>query len=189
MNSKPAAAGKSSFDLVDIEKVFAIITPKANSIFLDLACGVGKYSIEAAKLVGAHGKVYAIDLWTEGVRILAAVAESQEMSNIKTILADITKDLPLDDKSIDACLIATTLHDLTKSGQQSVIKEIARLLKPEGKLNIIEFKKIDKGPGPPAEVRMEENVVDELVTSCGFEKLSYNEVGEFNYLIQYKKTT
>jgi ubiquinone/menaquinone biosynthesis C-methylase UbiE len=189
MNNKPVAAGKSSFDLVDTEKVFKIIDPKPDSCFLDLACGVGKYSIEIAKILGADNKIYAIDLWPEGIEFLAGEADSKNLKNIKTILADITKDLPLDDNSIDTCLIATALHDLTKTGQESVINEVARLLRPEATLNIIEFKKIEKGPGPPIDIRMGEEEVDKLVAPYGFEKISVNDVGAYNYLIQFKKST
>jgi len=53
----------------------------------------------------------------------------------------------------------------------------------------IEFKKIDKGPGPPIEIRMDEDQVEALVTPYGFKKLIGCEVGAFNYLSQYKKIT
>jgi hypothetical protein len=41
MGDKPIAAGKSSFDLIDTAKTFAIMHVKPNSCFLDLACGIG----------------------------------------------------------------------------------------------------------------------------------------------------
>ncbi len=83
--------------------------------------------------------------------------------------------------------MATILHDLSKSGQRAVIQEVTRLLKPGGMLNIIEFKKIEKGPGPPMKIRMDEQEVDSLVTEFGFIKVAGGEVGEFNYLLKYEK--
>ncbi len=52
MGGKPVAAGKSSFDLIDTEKTFAMIDVGPHSSFLDLACGIGTYSIEIAKTIG-----------------------------------------------------------------------------------------------------------------------------------------
>jgi hypothetical protein len=48
---------------------------------------------------------------------------------------------------------------------------------------------VDTGPGPPVDIRMNEKAVDELVIPLGFDKMSYAKVGDYNYLIQYKKTT
>ena len=109
MSDKPVAAGKSSFDLVDTKKTIAIIDAKPNSIFLDLACGIGKYSLEIAKKIGGNGIVYAVDLWHEGIDSLGQEIDLKNIKNIKTILADITNELPLSENSIDSCLIATTL--------------------------------------------------------------------------------
>lgn len=189
MNDKPVAAGKSSFDLIDSEKAFAMIDVKPNSSFLDLACGIGKYSIEIANKIGGKGTVYAIDLWQEGIEALNREIDIKSIKNIKTIIADIRNKLPLEDNSIDSCLMATILHDLSKSDQKSTVQEAARVVKPNGMLNIIEFKKIDKGPGPPMDIRMDEEDIKALVTQYGFIKVAGSEVGEFNYLLKYKKIT
>jgi len=189
LSDKPVAAGKSSFDLIDAEKTFAIIDVKPNSSFLDLACGAGKYSIEIANIIGDTGTVYAVDLWQEGIDALKQEINNKNIINIKPVLADISKKLPLEDSSIDSCLMATILHDLSESDQKSTIKEVARVVKPGGMLNIIEFKKIDKGPGPPINIRLEEDQIEALVTPYGFQKVIVSEVGDFNYLSKYNKIT
>lgn len=189
MKDKPVAAGKSSFDLIDTEKTFAIIDVKPDSSFLDLACGAGKYSIEIANRIGEKGTVYAVDLWQEGIEALKQEINIKSIMNIKAILADISNKLPLEESSIDSCLMATIIHDLSESDQKSAIKEVVRLVKPGGMLNIIEFKKIDKGPGPPIDIRMDEEQIEALVTPYGFEKVIGSEIGAFNYLLKYKKTT
>jgi len=189
MRDKPVAAGKSSFDLVDTEKAFAIIDVKPNSSFVDLACGTGKYSIEIAKNIGEKGTVYAVDLWQEGIEALKNEINLKRIKNIKPILADIRKKLPLEENTIDACLTAAILHDLSKSDQKATMQEICRLVKPGGMLNTIEFKKIEKGPGPPMDIRMEAAEIEALVTPYGFVKVIASEVGEFNYLSKYKKIT
>jgi len=186
-NNKPIAAGKSSIELVESDKVFDAIAPRPGQKFLDLACGFGKYSLEIAERVGPDGEVYALDLWPEGLEYLREQAAVRGLEQIEAMRVDMTGELPFPDRSLNACLIATTLHDLSKDQQRSVLNEVARTLQDGGELNIIEFKKIDVGPGPPVEVRMEEEEVDALVTSHGFEKIGRADVGDYHYLTRYRK--
>ena len=188
MSDRPVAAGKSSFDLIDKEEAFAIIAIQPHSSFLDLACGAGNYCTEIANRIGEKGTVYAIDLWQEGIDTLNQKISTGGIKNIKTILADITTELPVEENSIDSCLMATILHDLSKNGQQAAIGEVARLVKPGGMLNILEFKKIEKGPGPPLRIRMDEQEIEVLVTKYGFTKVAGGDVGDFNYLVKYVKS-
>ncbi|MCP3875421.1 MAG: class I SAM-dependent methyltransferase, partial [Desulfobacteraceae bacterium] len=124
-----------------------------------------------------------------GIDALNLEIGKKNIKNIKTILADISKKLPLEENSIDSCLMATILHDLSRIDQKATVQEAARLLKPDGMLNIIEFKKIDKGPGPSLSVRMDEAEIEELVTQYGFNRVGGGLVGEFNYLLKYQKVT
>jgi len=117
MSKEPVAAGKSSYDLIDTEKTFEMIGVKPGSSFLDLGCGAGKYSIRIAKDIGPEGTVYAVDLWQEGIDSLRKEADETGMRNMRTIVADICRKLPLDEGSIDSCLMATILHDLSKKAR------------------------------------------------------------------------
>ena len=189
MSEKPVAAGKSSFDLIDTVKMFTLMDITPDSHFLDLACGIGKYSIEIADKIGVKGTVYSVDLWQEGIEALKQEIKTKNIKNINAIFADISKKLPLEESSIDSCLMATILHDLSESDQKSTLQEVARIIKPGGMLNIIEFKKINNGPGPPIDIRMDEEQVESLVTPYGFIKVIGSEIGSFNYLLKYNKIT
>src|SRR3990172_8642303 len=83
MHEKPVAAGKSSFDLVDKEKVFAALDLKKDTVVLDVACGVGKYSIAASEIIGNEGAIYAIDLWEEGINSLKQTIAEKGIKNIR----------------------------------------------------------------------------------------------------------
>lgn len=187
MSDKPVAAGKSSFDLIDREKALGLIAAKPGSRFLDLACGFGHYSLAIAERIGDHGRVYAVDLWPEGIAALSREIAKRGIANIRPIVADIRNKLPIEESSIDACLLATILHDLSQEDRRSTLQEIVRLLKPGGMLTVIEFKKIDKGPGPPIAIRMDGAEIDALVTPYGFTKVAGDEVGEFNDLLKYER--
>ena len=70
--------------------------------------------------------------------------KKKNITNIMTLLADAGKQIEIDDYSSDLCLMATVLHDFEEAGQADIVlKEIKRLLRPNGCLAVIEFKKIE----------------------------------------------
>lgn len=188
MDKKPVAAGKSSFDLIDPAAFFASLQISPGARVLDMAAGAGRYSLEIAKLVGDRGMVHAVDAWEEGIESLRAAVREQGIANVAPIRADITGRIPLDDGSIDLCLMATILHDLAPEGQDAALGEAARVLKPGGALAVVEFKKVDRGPGPPARVRLSEEEAAAKIGRFGFRKTHGRELGEFTYLLIFRKT-
>ncbi|PLY00652.1 MAG: ubiquinone/menaquinone biosynthesis methyltransferase UbiE [Desulfuromonas sp.] len=187
MSQKPVAAGKSSYDLIDSDKLMGILALDPGATVLDLACGAGRYSTALAAAVGPQGKVYAVDLWQEGLSQLDDKATRAGLAQIETLLADICTPLQLPDNAIEACLLATILHDLSSDEQGQVIREAARLLKQDGTLTIVEFKKLDYGPGPRITIRLDEAQIDALVTPYGFSKSATAELGKYTYLQHYTK--
>lgn len=188
MHHTPIAAGGSSFDLIDSEKLFCEIQLQRGMTFLDVACGYGYYSIAAAKYVGAAGIVYAIDLWQEGLEHLSNHINENDIHNIEVFLADVTNRIPLESASADICLLATVLHDfILEKTEDGVLKEIHRILKPSGKFAVIEFKKIASKPGPPIEIRITPEQVEQKVAHYGFQFLKSVAIGGFNFLSLFEK--
>jgi ubiquinone/menaquinone biosynthesis C-methylase UbiE len=189
MSKKPAGAGKSSFDLINPSSFLSNIKIHPSAQVLDAGCGAGGYSIELSKLLDDKGLIHAIDFWDEGIETLTTAIREKGISNINPINADISKHIPLGSASVDFCLMATVLHDLSPEGQESTLKEIARVLKPDGVFTLIEFKKIDKGPGPPMSIRISQQEAEEKIKKYGFLKEYMGDIGEFNYMLNFKKTT
>jgi len=186
-DTNPTAAGKSSFDLIDVDRFFKELNLQEGISFLDLACGRGAYCLAASDIVGETGRVYGVDLWVEGIELLKAAAEEKDAGNINALVSDAGKQIPVDDRSIDVCLMATVLHDFVEDKiDQAVLPEIVRVLKPGGILSIMEFMKIDGPPGPPRHIRLSPEQVDDMLTPFGFKREHFVEVGPYNYLMLFK---
>ena len=183
---KPPRAGRSSFSLIDPEKVFGQLRLKKGSTFLDMASGRGEYAIAASQVIGDEGLVYAIDLWEEGIVTLVEQASAKGIKNLKPILGDIGKRIPIENKSVDVCLMATVLHELVLTeSADGALKEAARVLNSDGFLAIIEFNKVERPPGPPIHIRLTPEDVESIVTPHGFRKERVIDVGPHNYLITF----
>jgi len=181
--------GKSSFDLVDTRKLFDELHVAPGSVFVDLGCGRGEYASQAAARVGEEGRVYAIDLWEEGLVVLQTEAEFLGLHQMNVLVADICARVPLEDQSADVCFLAAVLHDLVREGcAEGVLKEARRIIKPEGTLAVVEFNKFDGHPGPSINVKLSPEQLEALVTPHGFAKKLHVEVGPYTYLMAFSPT-
>lgn len=187
-NKKPTAAGKSSFDLIDVDKFFRELDLQNGIAFLDVACGRGAYCLAASQIIGENGNIFAVDLWEEGIELLRAAAEEKDIGNINAFVSNAGEHIPVADHLIDVCLMATVLHDFVEDQiEKEVLDEIVRVIKPSGILAIMEFMKIDGPPGPPRLIRLSPEQVDDMLAPYGFTRELFAEVGPYNYLMLFKK--
>jgi ubiquinone/menaquinone biosynthesis C-methylase UbiE len=98
---------------------------------LDYGCGPGSYIIPLAELVGESGKIYALDIHPLAIQKVKDIASKKQLANVETILSDCQTGLP--DNSLSAVLLYDAFHHL--SDPDVVLKEIHRVLKPDGILS------------------------------------------------------
>ena len=183
MAHKPIAAGKSSFDLIDFATFLDTLDLSGPIVLVDVACGIGNYAIEIARQIRGAGTVHALDLWEEGILKLRLKAGSLELTNIEAAVCDVSKTIPLNDDSVDVCLMATVLHDLIEDGtHESTLQEIVRVLKPGGRLAVVEFKKMPGPPGPPEKVRLSPQDLLPVLMPLGFVCKDTVALGTVTYL-------
>ena len=188
MPPKPIAAGKSSFDLIDFTAFLSAMDLGDDFILLDAACGTGRYAVEIARQARSVRKIYAFDLWEEGITRLKLKAGSLGLENIEAAVCDVSKNIPLGDGDVDVCLMATVLHDLIKDGTHAgTLAEIRRVLKPDGQLAVVEFKKMPGPPGPPEKVRLSPQDLETVLTPLGFCQRGTVELGPATYLSIFRR--
>ena len=183
MSDKPIAAGKSSFNLIDQEKFFSEIDLSDAEVILDAACGAGVYSLALALRPSESRTIYAVDLWKEGIEGLSREIEARGIRNVHPAVADIGRNIPMDNASVDLCLLATVFHDFVEDHtDQGALREIKRVLKMDGLLFVVEFKKIEGPPGPPLSIRLSPLELEQALTRHRFLLLKTIDLGEFTYL-------
>lgn len=185
MENRPTGSGKSSFDLIDQERLWAGIRLDPESTVADLGCGAGNYSLALSRRL-AGGTLYAVDLWREGIDRLQETLESRSIPNVKPIAADVSVRIPVPDLCLDVCFMATVFHDLVRDGvHEGALREVKRALKRRGRFVIVEFKKIDGPPGPPVASRLSLEQLEEILVANGFRAMCNESLGPYCYLAEF----
>jgi len=104
---------------------------KLKGNILDLGSGTGEYSLLMAK--NPDNQVVALD-GSEKLSVdLQKKVDQLKIKNLKVIHSD-AHQLPFEDNSFDSCFCNTVLEHVKDPEQ--IVKEVRRVLKPEGKLMI-----------------------------------------------------
>ncbi|MFH1875910.1 MAG: class I SAM-dependent methyltransferase [Candidatus Omnitrophota bacterium] len=99
----------------------------------EFGCGYGTFTIPVAAVI--KGKIYALDIESDMIRITREEAEKNRLENVQPILRDfITEGSGLPDGSMDYVMLFNILH-LEKP--MVLINEAKRILREGGKLGII----------------------------------------------------
>ena len=99
---------------------------------LDYGCGPGNYIVPLRELVGAAGRIHALDIHPLAIRSIRSIIAKRQLANVQTIRSDYKTGLP--DDSIDVALLYDILHDL--DDPKPVMGELHRVLKPGGILSL-----------------------------------------------------
>jgi ubiquinone/menaquinone biosynthesis C-methylase UbiE len=101
-------------------------------VVLDFGCGDWSCSIAAAEIVGAEGKVYALDIHPDACQEVNKRAAKKSLRNIETIRSECMTGL--DDECVDIVFLHEVVHTLGDK-KQMVFKELHRVLKVKGILS------------------------------------------------------
>ena len=146
-----------------------------------MGCGTGYFTIPIARKVK---KVYGIDIQTEMLTFLEEKIQKQKIANIETVLSK-ENEIPLPKESIDLLLTVNTLHEFRD--KETVMAEIWRVLRTDGRAVVVDFRKEDTGFGPPVSVRISKEQAKHLFKKSGLTALISHDL-KFHYLIVFGKT-
>lgn len=155
-------------------------------IVADLGCGNGFYVLPAAQMIGNTGVVYAVDVQENKLAATVSIANQFGYKNIRVVKADLTKPLlDIPENSCDLVIVGNILHEISQ--KEGLIKNIYRVLKPTGRVVIVEWKRTATPFGPPIERRIEQQALEIMLMQAGLRKVKELEADGYHYAVLFEK--
>ena len=156
---------------------------QSGMVFADIGCGDGFFTILAAKKVGEHGKVYAVDVDESAIKKLKSKAEAEGLKNI-TAKVGTGEETVFCDKCADFVFYSMVLHDF--EDPLKVLKNAKQMIKAEGRLIDLDWRKQEMPFGPPFKIRFSEEQASNLMRNASFQIDNIKVAGNYHYVVTGK---
>ena len=163
------------------DAVIAALELRPESRVADLGAGTGYFAVRLARAV-PKGRVFAQDLEADMVRYLGERATREGLTNLVAVQGE--PDDPKLPEQVDLAIMVDTYHHV--ADPTAFFARVRERLAPGGRLVIVDFKKDapDDAPGPPAAMRIADDIVTGHLVKLGFVHLRTDrELLPYQYLV------
>lgn len=178
----------SANELINATTVLETVGIREGMKVADLGCGaIGHYVFRAARMVGPHGIMYAVDIQKNVLDGLRGRMDVTGVNNVEFVWGDIERlrGVGIPDGTLDAVLIANNLS--VARDRAGLGREALRLLKSGGTLAIIDWKPARSPFGPPPEGRISPEDAERVMEETGFRFVRTFAPGEYHYGLIFEK--
>lgn len=154
------------------------------SVVADIGAGSGWFTIRLARRVGPQGLVYAEDVQPEMINAITRRVQREGLTNVRAVRGQ-NSDPRLPPRSLDAILVVDAYHEV--EDRVTMLTNLARALKPQGRIGVVDFKLDGTGPGPSPEERVSPDVVVKDAAKAGLRLVSQEPFLQYQYLLIFGK--
>lgn len=151
------------------------------STVADIGAGAGWFTIQLARRVGPNGHVYAEDVQRQMLEAIRRRVSREGLQNVEPRLGNYT-DPQLSPRLVDAALMVDVYQEI--DDRVTFLRNLARALKPNGRIGVVNYKPGQGGPGPAVNegVRVDGTAVEADARAAGLRVLARENLA-FQYLI------
>ncbi len=152
----------------------------------DFGTGSGHFAFALAGVL-QEGRVYAVDVQKALIERLKSEASHRHLNNIEIIWGDVEQigGTKLKEASLDLVVIANILFQV--EDKKTPLLEAKRVLKPSGRLLIIDWQESYQGMGPEKKSVFTKDQARALLGEIGFEFVREVEAGSHHYGLLSKR--
>ncbi len=154
-----------------------------DDVVADIGAGSGYFTFRMAPLV-PKGKVLAVDIQPEMLELLNKKKQKINISNVETVLGDIT-DPKLPAGTVDLALLVDAYHEF--SHPYEMMQNLVHSLKPGGRIALVEYRAED--PEVPIRPRhkMTETQARKEMEAAGLQFVENKKVLPQQHLLIFRK--
>jgi ubiquinone/menaquinone biosynthesis C-methylase UbiE len=138
---------------------------KRGQTICDMGCGNGFYTVQLAKMTGPEGRVYAVDIQPEMLRLLKRRADEHRVRNITPVLGTLS-DPKLPKGKMDLILLVDVYHEF--SHPEQMLAAMRDALAPDGLCALVEFRAEDETVPIKPEHKMSKQQIMKEWPASGF---------------------
>jgi ubiquinone/menaquinone biosynthesis C-methylase UbiE len=148
----------------------------------DIGAGTGYFSLPFARAIAPEGRVLAVDLQPEMLAILRSKLQSPGMPGNIQLLEGTATQTGIAVRRCDLVFLANIWHEL--DDHATVLCEMVRILKPGGRIAILDWRHDLAGPpGPPADHRVARDTTTSMLVHAGWQIRYSRAFGQYSYLV------
>lgn len=153
--------------LADPREVLKFVTVRPNFKVGDFGAGTGAYTSALLDRVGEEGSVYALDGLPQSLESIRRAAHSSG-KRCMTVCTEFENELPLKENLLDMAILANTLHAVDPHARQRFVGELARVVRPQGQVLVVDWAGSFRNMGPPASLIVTPVEAVRLFRASGF---------------------
>jgi SAM-dependent methyltransferase len=154
------------------------------SVVADLGAGSGWLTIRLARRVGPNGRVYAEDIQKQMIEVINRRLPRENLTNVHVKQGE-PADPKLPEGALDAVLIVDAYHEMEQP--VALLRNVARALKPRGRIGIVDFTMEGGGPGPALDERVDPERVIREAQAAGLRLLARPDFLRYQYMLVFGK--
>lgn len=146
------------------DRVVLLSGARAGETVVDLGAGTGFLTQSLIEAVGPAGRVIAVDVEPVMLDEIRTLVDRRDLRGVDIVLAE-ESSVPLPSATADLIVILCVLHEPPEP--MPFLREVVRLLKPEGRVLVIDWHDRPTDGGPPLEYRVSEEEAVALLGAAG----------------------
>ena len=147
------------------DQVVELMALKPGANIADIGAGTGYFTRRFARAVGPTGQATGFDLEPNMVVYMQKDAARLKLANYKAVKIDVNAT-GLPEKHFDVIFLSNTYHHI--ANPVKYFAGLRKYLKPDGRLIILDFKKIKSPVGPLLKHKITKEDVVKTLQSAGF---------------------
>ena len=147
------------------DEVLKALEISKTDVIADIGAGGGYFTERFSRCLGPSGRVYATDIQDVMIERLKERVKNRGLNNVEVVRGGFDEPM-LPETCCDLIFFSSVYKEI--DGRIGYMKKARKILKPGGRVAIIEYRRNASAIGPPMDMRLSPEQVIEELAAAGF---------------------